>query len=174
MNKNIIILVIALLALSSLPATRSFAQSDYDVAVELANSGKKDFAFVRFLSVVDSEANPRLRENALFATGEYYFLNLDYTDALSAFNNFLSDYPDSKLKPFALFYILNMAKSAGKKTLAKKIEANIINLDRIILLFRGSKEYKVRSPLGSNYRLVRYIDRLEFYSDGKIQAQIFY
>ena len=174
MNKNAILLIAALLTLSSLSAAESFAQSDYSFAVELANNGKKDFAFVRFLSVVDSEANPKLRENALFATGEYYFLNSDYSDALDAFNNFLNDYPNSKFKPFALFYIMNMAKSKGKKALAKTIETRIINLDRIILLFRGSKEYKIRSPLGSNYRLVRYIDRLEFYSDGKIQAKIFY
>ena len=73
-----------------------------------------------------------------------------------------------------LFYIINMAKSKEKKALAKTIGTRIINLDRIILLFRESKEYKIRSPLGSNYRLVRYIDRLEFYSDGKIQAKIFY
>jgi len=174
MNKNVIILIAALLILSSFGIAKSFAQSDYSLAVELANNGDKDFAFLNFISVVDNETNPKLREKALFATGEYYFFNSDYTDALNVFNNFLNDYPDSKFKPFALFYIMNMAKSEGKNELAKNIETHIINLDRIILIFKGSKEYRIRSPLGSNYRLVRYIDRLEFYSDGKIQAQIFY
>jgi len=170
MNKNAIILIITLL----IPPSLSFAQSDYSLARQLANNGDKDFAFINFVSASENEANPKLKEKALFATGEYYFLNSDYTEAFNTFNNFLNDYPDSKLKPFALFYIMEIAKSAGENDLAKKIETHIINLDRIILLFKRSKEYKVRSPLGSNYRLVRYIDRLEFYSDGKIQAQIFY
>jgi len=173
--KNKIPLILILLALLPLNLKLSFGQVDeYILAQEALKSQDKQFAFMNFRYIAENYPNSRLREKALFATGEYYFLTSDYKDAFKAFEDFLNDYPDSKMKPFALFYIFSIANNTGKEDFAKEMEQQVINWERVILIFKESKEYKLKSPLGINYRLAHYIDRLEFYIDGKLQARISY
>jgi|EPASupsiteSAE347_1022098.scaffolds.fasta_scaffold54248_1 tetratricopeptide (TPR) repeat protein len=153
----------------------SFAgYEEYSKAVEAAKAGDKIFAFMHFRDIVEHDANSQYREKALFALGEYYFSVSDYNDSFKAFDNLLTQYPDSKMRPFALFYIYKMAKDAGKTDLAAELKKQILNWERVILIFKKSKEHKFRSPTGINYRLTHYVDRLEFFIDGKLQEQVLY
>lgn len=87
---------------------------------------------------------------------------------------FIEEYPLSKMRTSALFYMLKIAQTWGKEDLAKAIEKQIINLKRTVFLFQETKEYNFKSPLNINHKLIYHIDKLEFYSDGNLQAQIFY
>jgi hypothetical protein len=147
---------------------------EYALAQEAVKSGDKGFAFIHFLSLAEGGVKTKHREEALFATAEYYFLIADYRDSFLALNKLLQDYPDLKIKPFALFYILRIAKISGNDILARQTQQEIINLHRLILLFKNTKEYKFKSPLGADYKIVQYINKIEFYLDGELQEQFSY
>lgn len=171
-------LIFAVILISCLaPCFKSASATEYEdymMVKEAVKSHDKEFAFMYYQSILENYPQSKHREDALFASAEYYFNLSAYRDAATSFNEFLSLYPDSKLKPFALFYLLKIAQSWKEEDLAKDIQNQIINLERIVLLFKEAKEYKLKSPLGEDYRLARYIDKLEFYSDGKLLAQISY
>jgi len=172
--KNKIVLPILLLLLFFSGLKQVSAEEEYSQAQDAVKSGDQEFAFMHFLSLLKDSPGSKHRQEALFATAEYCFLAGDYGDAFSALQEFLEEYPYSKMRPFALLYFLKIAQIWQEDQLAKDIQKEIINSKRIILLFKDAQEYKFKSPLGINYRLKYYIDRLEFYLDGKLQTQIYY
>lgn len=173
--KNKIPWLIIFLSLSLLGLKQaSGKEEDYLLGQDAVKSGDRDFAFVYFLSEIRNNPQSEKLQEALFATAEYLFLVHDYNDAFSALMEFIGDYPLSKMRSSALFYMLKITQSWGKEDLAKTIEKQIINLKRTVLLFKETEEYKFKSPLGLDHKLIYYIDKLEFYSDGKLQSQIFY
>ena len=154
-----------------------YAQEDaqiYSEAVKAARAGEINFAFMYFRGILTSYPESKYREDALFANAEYYFSIADYYDAIQSFIKFLNDYPDSKGKPFALAYLLKIAQIQGRDSLAQDLENNLVNLQRLSLMFRNSKEYKYRSPLYRNLNLIYYIDKIEFYVDKELVAKISY
>ncbi len=175
MKKTTCALSIIFLLLCSVKAGEALAlNEEYSQAVAAARSGDRMFAFMNFRDVAAHDSGSKYREKALFAMGEYYFSVRDYNDAFKAFDDLLSQYPASKMKPFALFYLYKMANASGETGMAGKIKNEILNWERVILIFKKSKEHKLRSPMGINYKLVHYVDRLEFYIDGKLQEQVLY
>lgn len=173
--KNKVVLIIALISFSILGSKQASGAGDsYNLAEDAVRSGYKDFAFVYFLSELRENPASDKRPEALFACAEYYFLVKDYNDAFSALKEFIIDYPDSQLQAFALLYLFRISEAQGQNDLAKNIEQQIKNLKRVILLFKTTKEYKFKSPLGINHKLIYYIDKLEFYSDDQLQARFYY
>ncbi len=173
--KNRIILLIIVFFFSPLALNQTIAnEEEYFCAKEAVESGYKDFAFVNFLSIVKNSPGSRYRQDALFAVIEYYFLSSNYTDAFSASVELLDNYPDSEMRPFVLFYLLKISQAWGNDDLTKIVQTQIKNLKRIVLIFKETEDYKFKSPLGLSYRVAYYIDKLEFYLDGKLQAQISY
>jgi hypothetical protein len=57
---------------------------------------------------------------------------------------------------------------------AENFRKEILNWERVIFIFKKSKEHKLRSPMGIKYKLIHYVDRLEFYIDGKLREKILY
>lgn len=173
--KNKIISLVILFALLLMGLKQACAQGEsYHLAQDAIKSENREFALVYFLSEIRDNPQSNRRQEALFACAEYYFLTGDYVDSFDTLKEFIDDYPHSKMLPFALLYLSKISQAWGRDELAKSIEKQIINLKRVILLFKENKEYGFRSPLGVNHKLIYYIDKLEFYSDGKIQAQISY
>lgn len=172
-NKIILSIILCSLFFSGLKQACG-NEEDYFQAKDALKSGYKDFAFIYFKSVLKDNPQSRYREEALFATAEYYFITCNYIDAFSTLENFLQDYPDSRMRPFALFYLLKISQVWEKDNLAKTIENQIKNLKRVVLVFKENEESNFKSPLGIDHKIVYYIDRLEFYSNGKPQAQISY
>lgn len=146
---------------------------DYSQAVAAAKAGDRIFAFMNFRDVA-AHGSSLYREKALFALGEYYFSIRNNNEAFKSFEEMLSRYPDSKMKPFALFYMYKIANDSGNDGIAGKLKQEILDWERVILIFKKSKEHKLRSPMAINYKLIHYVDRLEFYIDGKLQEQVLY
>lgn len=146
----------------------------YTLAVREARSGNKETAFMYFRSFLANYPDSRYARDALFATGEYYFLISDYADSAQSFTRYLDDYPDSPCVSFALAYLLKIAEKRGEEALAGDLEKKIATLRQMSFLFREFKEYKYRSSLYRKHKAVYYIDRAEFYIDGELFAKISY
>ncbi len=153
------------------------AQSEerlHALAAEAAGSGQIDAAFMHFRSLLTEYPHSKYEERALFAMGEYYFRAADYRDAAQMLTSLLEGYPDSEGRLFALAYLLKIAERAGEEALAQKLKNEIVTLRQHSFLFRNFKEYKYLSPLSRKYRALYYIDKIEFYVDGELFAQISY
>jgi len=173
--KNKIILLSAILSFLLLGLAQAFgSQEEYFLARDFVKSGDQEFALMNFLAIAQENPNSKYRQQALFAVAEYYFLASDYNDSFEALREFIRDYPDSEMMPYALIYLWKISQGWGKDNLAKNIENQIKNLKRVVLLFKETREGNFKSPLGLNHKIIYYIDRLEFYLDGKLQAQFYY
>lgn len=167
---RIALLIILACLLSGTPAFCQSERQEYSAAVEFAKKGDIDFAFMHFRSLL----NTGYRQEALFAVGEYYFLKSDYTDAVSAFTDYLREFPDSSGKPFALAYLLKIEERAGRESLVQDLTKKIVTLRRMILVFKDFKEYEFKSGLNRQHKVIYYIDKVEFYINGQLFARIPY
>ncbi|MFA5430545.1 MAG: hypothetical protein WC329_05260 [Candidatus Omnitrophota bacterium] len=175
MKKTAYPLLFVLAALFTFKAGAASAMNEeYSQAVAEAKAGDRIFAFMHFREVAARESGSRYREKALFAIGEYYFSVRARGGAFKAFSELLSRYPESKMKPFALFYLYKMARDSEESGAAENFRKEILNWERVILIFKKSKEHKLKSPMGIKYKLIHYVDRLEFYIDGKLREKILY
>ncbi|MCX5702119.1 MAG: hypothetical protein NTW64_03970 [Candidatus Omnitrophica bacterium] len=176
MKNKILSIGFLLILLSPKPA---FTQTDYEKyhsALKAIKTGQEDFAFLDLLSLTKEDPQSKYRLVSLFACGEYYFHKFNYRQALNIFSEFIEDYPDSKIKPYALFYILKIAKSWKNAEMVEILENKIRDMKQVILVFKETNEYKYRytSILGRKYKLIYHIDRVEFNVDGEIVEQVSY
>ncbi|OGX31863.1 MAG: hypothetical protein A3D27_00025 [Omnitrophica WOR_2 bacterium RIFCSPHIGHO2_02_FULL_46_37] len=154
-----------------------FAKDDgqiYSTAIREAESGNIDFAFMYFRSLLRNYPDSKYTHDASFAIGEYYFIAADYKNAAEVWSNFINDYPDSKGLPFALMYLFRVAGIRRDASLVEKLKNKIIGLKQLTFLFRESKGYTYKSPLRRKYRMIYYIDKVEFYVDDKLFEKISY
>ena len=133
-----------------------------------------DFAFMHFRSLLINYPDSKYAHDALFAIGEYYFIAGDYNNTIEALSNFINDYPDSEGLSFALMYLLKAAEIRRQEPLAEKLKNKIISLKRLSFLFRESKGWTYKSPLRIKYRVIYYMDKVEFYVDDKLFEKISY
>jgi outer membrane protein assembly factor BamD (BamD/ComL family) len=146
----------------------------YREAIKAAKTKDFAYAFMSFRYLLTNFPDSKYTEDALFATGEYYFLIGDYTDARPALIKFINEYPDSKAKPFALVYLLKITEKQTQRTLAQGLEKEIVTSRQLVLLFKDFKEFQYLSPLNRRHKVVHFIDKVEFYIDGELFAKIFY
>ena len=146
----------------------------YSMAVSAVRSKDFNTAFMHFRSLLENYPESKYRENALFALGEYYFMAADYSDAAGAFISLINDYPNSKGRQFALVYLLKIAQIRGEESLVKALEEKIVTFRQLTLLFSNFKEYRYRSPLRRQHKVIYYIDKVEFYVDKELFAKISY
>ena len=116
----------------------------------------------------------KLVERLIPGYGEYYFLLPDYDQSASAFQTFVQEFPDSNGKLFAWVHLLKIAQIQKDEALTKNLEKEIINFKQLSLVFRDFQEYRYQSSLGRKYRAVFQIDKIEFYVQGEMFAQIRY
>ncbi|MGA2774463.1 MAG: outer membrane protein assembly factor BamD [Candidatus Omnitrophota bacterium] len=150
------------------------SEETYQTGLQAAKSRDSGFAFMYFQMLLDNYPESRHRQDALFATGEYYFFSRDYRDAAGKFLQLVNDYPGYKGEIFALAYLFKLAELQGKESLAKELENKIVTYERLIFLFKDYKKYKFKSPLYRKYEVIYHIDNVEFYLDGEIFAKIYY
>jgi outer membrane protein assembly factor BamD (BamD/ComL family) len=158
-------------------ATAGFAPSAvqvYSKAVEFARAGKEHFAFMYYNELLRNHPASKYREQALFATGEYYFQVSDFEGATTAFQAFLLEYPEAKERLYVLAYLLSIAQRNNNILSIEGLEKKIIDLQQVSFVFRETKEIAYRSPLYQNYKTVIHIDRIEFYLEGKLFAEVSY
>ena len=146
----------------------------YSKAVEFAKAGQGHFAFMHYNKLLRNYPTSKYREQALFATGEYYFRVSSFQAAATTFQTFLAEYPDSKERIYALAYLLSIAQRDKNTLSVEGLEKQIIDLQQVSFVFRETKEIAYRSPLYQNYKAVIHIDKIEFYVEGKLFAQVSY
>ena len=168
--KNFLIILL----LSIILAKPGYAQEDagiYAMGIKAARDRNMDFAFMHFRALVNDFPASKYKEKALFAVGEYYFSLPSHAPAAVTFKSFLSEYPDSKAKLFALMYLFKIAEIRNNENLRNDLETRIINFKQVSLVFRDFKEYFYRSSL-KDYKAAFHIDRIEFFVAGEPFANI--
>ena len=88
------------------------------------------------------------------------------------FQQFVDNFPEAKGKLFALAYLYKLSKESERDNLVKKVRKEIITFKQQSFLFRVFKNYQYRSPLYLSHKAVYYIDRVEFYIDDQLFAEI--
>lgn len=165
------LLVLLLLLLQS----KGYSQGDknlYYQGIKAAREGEIDFAFIHFNKLLSDFPESKYREHALFGTGEYYFSNSLYGDAIRTLNKFINNYPESEARPFAIAYLLKLAQRKNQEDIVEKLKKELISFQQSSLLFRDFKELKYLSPLYKNYRALNFIDKIEIYIDDELFAKI--
>jgi hypothetical protein len=158
-------------------AAVAFAGEDatkYAQARKMAKAGQKDFAFMQYQTILRDYPNSRFTEPALFGKGEYYFLIEDYRQAKEAFEGFLTQFPKSNGRMFALAYLWRIAKLQNDEATAQDLANQIVTQKQVSLVFRDRKEYKYLSPLNNNFLAAIHIDKIEVYLGGELFAKISY
>lgn len=150
----------------------SEVSDDYARACSAARRKDLAAAFMHFRPVAAS-ASP-YREPALFAVGEYYFLRNMDAEAVASLSAVVREFPDSRYRVFALWYLKILAERFQLDDLARKYQEHIVMMRQHSFLFKKSKEWSVLSPLYRKLRIVYYIDKVEFFADGKLCAVIAY
>ena len=176
MNKKIKI-IFPLIIFALFFSGSAFAQEEgwlYSTAVEQAAAGNYEFAFLQLHSLVNTYPGSKLLENSLFAIGEYHFQSNNFSGAADSFSALLEEFPDSKSTVFALAYLLIIAQKRESAELASNLEKSIATFHKLSLVFRNSKEFVYKSAFRNKYKAVYYIDKVEFYKNGEIFAQVSY
>ena len=144
----------------------------YSKAMAAAKRGQEDIAFVHFSAILERYPDSKYAKNALFGAGEYYYSIGDYRDAMPLFERYVQNYPDDRGKLFALVYLYKLSKENEREDLAKKVRKEIVTFKQQSFLFRVFKNYQYRSPLNLSHKAVYYIDRVEFYINEDVFAEI--
>ncbi|MFH0827190.1 MAG: outer membrane protein assembly factor BamD [Candidatus Omnitrophota bacterium] len=171
--KIFILLAVLFLECGSL-ALADESQRLYVSGVKAAKSKDWAFAFMSFRSLLENHPHSPHAQEALFANAEYYFLIGAFTNARPAFIRFLTEYPGSKARPFALLYLSKIAEAQRQPDLAESLDQEIITSQQLVLLFRDYKQFEYLSPLQRKHKAIHFIDRIEFYIDDELFAQISY
>lgn len=154
-----------------------YAQDNKEVyfkAVEMARAGEPDFAYMHFKEALFDFFGSKYKKDALFATGEYYFSVNDYSDASLVFFQLVEDYADSKAEIFALAYLLKISRIRNQEAFTEALKELIINSQRLVLAFKEYKEIKYNSPFQKRYKVIYYIDKIEFYLNGELFEKILF
>ncbi|KPK98510.1 MAG: hypothetical protein AMJ95_03865 [Omnitrophica WOR_2 bacterium SM23_72] len=174
MKLKFVALVLFLILSCPYVALADESQRLYVSAVKAAKKNDLAVAFMSFRSLLENYPHSPHTQEALFANAEYYFLIGAFTDARPAFIRFLTEYPESKARPFALLYLSKIAEAQGEPALAETLGQEIITSQQLVLLFRDYKQFQYLSPLQKKHKAIHFIDRIEFYIDDEFFAQISY
>lgn len=175
MNLMKIRIIFLLLMLIFLPCHKGYSQEDkslYYKGVKAANKGELDFAFMYFHLLLNGFPESEYYAGSLFAVGEYYFLINDYSNATQIFNRFISDFPESKVKPFAIAYLIEIVKKTRKVNIAEEFKKELLSSQHLSLLFRDFEELQYSSALSKNYKALYFIDRIEIFIDDELFTKI--
>ncbi len=141
---------------------------------QFAKTGQVDFAYMQFHEVVRNYPQSHFREDSLFAMGEYFFTESNFDETQRIFSQFMEEYPNSKLRIFALAYLYEIAQEREDEELTEKFKAQTVSAQQIALVFRNAKEYRYRSPMLTRFRALIEINKITIFRDGEILAEISY
>jgi tol-pal system protein YbgF len=100
----------------------------YQAAFDFLKNGKYDDAVRGFRAVLEKWPNGRYAENALYWTGEAYYVKRDYRSAMTAFQTVLQRFPSGNRGPEALLKVgltqIELKQDAeGRATLQRVIQS---------------------------------------------------
>ncbi len=174
MRKKILINFFLILLILNSQASAGESDQLYSKATKAAKSGQLDFAFMHYRSLFQKDPQGKYKEQALFALGEYFFLNAHYQEASKYFTTYLgNDFPKGR-KLFALLYLFKIAQIKNNPPLIDELKKKIITFERQSFIFREAKEYQYLSPLNRSHKVIFTIDYIEFYIGGNWVEKISY
>ncbi len=146
----------------------------YRKAVQAAKAGRTDFAFMYYNALSRDYPESRYRREFLFAKGEYLFWMPNYQEAAATFEAFLNDFPDAEGKLIVLAYLYRIAQIQKDSARLEQIKKEVVNYKQVGLVFKEFKENQYLSPMHYAYRIVFHIDKVEFYREGGLFAEVSY
>lgn len=167
-------LLLGMLFLSAGPCFAKSAIQEYWEAKRSAKRGQKDFAFMHYRSILREYPSSKYKDQALFANGEYYYINFDYRQSKKYFEQFLEVSGDQNGKLFALAYLLKIAEYNNDTEALKALKEQMVGTKRQGFLFEDYKEYDYDSPLLRSHKAVYGIETIEFKIEGESFAKIQY
>lgn len=139
-----------------------------------ARRGNYDFAFLHFHALASEFPDSKYLEKSLFAIGEYHYLEKNYPEATTAFLQLITDYPKAPSTLFAMCYLMKIAQERQDSVIIPELEKGIATFHQLSLVFRNSKEFSYESALLRKHKVIYYIDKVEFFINGDLFAQIPY
>jgi len=133
-------------------------------AAKFAKMGQLDLAFMNYQAVL---RNDKLSAQALFASGEYYFLNSFPEKSKTAFKQYIQMTTNIDGKLFALSYLLKISRLQNNQESIKKLETDILSLKRQGFVFKEEKEYQYISPMHRNHKVIYTIDKIAIIIEGQ-------
>jgi hypothetical protein len=175
MSKCLIrIAIIMFLLQGAIPLEARNAASDDALAYQAARKGQYDLSWMYYRSLLTPGASPAYREKALFAQGEYFYMNRVFADARQSFEQYLGLPLTIDQQLLALAYLLKLAQLEQNTQRANDIEQKIISLKQQSFIFSNQKEFVVMSPLYRQHKIIYAIDKVEVYVEGKLFATVHY
>lgn len=175
MKRWMMVAVVIGCAFASCGAARAQTAGElYRSARTAAAAGDRHMAYMYYAGIVRDVGRSSVRQQALFAVGEYQFLVGATRDAVTTLVAFTEEYPNSPAAIFALGYLYRIAVQAQDAELTKNLKEKIVTYYRLCFLFKKCKETRYRSGLLIRHKVAYYIDKVEFFSNGELVAQIPY
>ncbi len=171
MNR-IVISLIAMFVLGSLPAQAGEDAKVYDQALKASHGGQKELVHMYYRRILRDFPHSPYARQALFSQGQFQFLHKQDDGAAAAFRAWLERYPDDQARLFAWMYLYQIAKNQNDEAKMRQFRQDILTFRQVGLVFKDSKEFKFRSPLGYMCRAVFRIDRVDFFVEERLFAQV--
>jgi len=167
-------MVLVLVLFCAANARAQEGKEAYSAGLQALKGGDSDFAYMYFKSFV--KANPRSSrvQGALFSVAEYSFWKNNYYEAKKYLIYYIKKYPNAQERIFAIAYLLKLAEELGEKSVIEMLQKEVLSKRQMVFLFKNSKEYTYRSLSRKKHKVIYYIDRVEFYIDGKLLTKVSY
>ena len=172
--KRSMIIAVAVLALIGCASMSPAGRSYHDALHQLAN-GQDYFANVNLISLANQEPPSAYGSTAMFAAGEIFYDNGDYSSAVRMLSRFLSHYPKDKGAIFAKIIIYKIiTEYQSDKTLDVQEEALIQQIRKelfsspLFLIFYDKKAPRsYKSLLKNTYLVYDYVDKIKVFRNDK-------
>ena len=162
MNYRIKFLVLVLALISISCATFSQENVRYREALRESSSGNMFFAFMKFDKYLEDYPGSIHSQQVRFAVCEYLVDVKNYNSAIRKLKEYIQEYPNDKSTLFAkaLLY-LSISRYNSETELIEKIKQDFFSKS-LLLVFSDSKSNSYTSILKNTYKIVDYLDRVEF------------
>ncbi|OGX19191.1 MAG: hypothetical protein A3K83_07075 [Omnitrophica WOR_2 bacterium RBG_13_44_8b] len=165
MNHAVKSLVISLALISLSCATFSEDNLSYREALREATSGNRYFAVIKLEKYLQEFPESSHSQEVRFAVCEYLVDDKNYSGAIRKLKGYIQDYSNDKSTVFAkaLLY-LAISRYKTEPELIEKIRQDFFSKS-LLLVFSDSKSNSYTSILNNTYKIVDYLDRVEFFKN---------
>lgn len=156
-----------------LPSARAGEDVKFRKAAQsYVRKGNRELAYMQYRQILHQFPKSCFFSEAVWSEAEYLFLFGDVPGSKQAFENFLKNNPTGDASLFALAYLWKIAKEQRDSRAEAEIVQQIIKLQPVRLVFRNSQVRDYTSPLGRPHKAVLQIDKISFYVQGTLFAEI--
>lgn len=132
-------------------------------------AGEVDFAFMEFRALLEEDPEGPVARDATFAIGEYHFRQHNDREAKEAFQKFIEVSEEGIPQLIARVYLLQYAHALEDPSLAQELERRLkeqLSSKKLFLAFEENRVHQWTSPLGNQFELREFVDRMEITQNG--------